>query len=76
MADETEGIRRVAQVFINEGVVEPHGETWTTEQLTEAFDVEGFLAPFVVVRRKADGVRGSLAFRHNPRIYFGFRPDR
>jgi hypothetical protein len=36
--------------------------------------VIGFLAPFVVVRRKIDGVKGSLEFQHHPRFYFGFSP--
>ena len=31
--------------------------------------------PFVVVRRKSDGVKGSLEFQHNPRYYFSFSPD-
>lgn len=48
------------------------GATWTTEQLREQFEVLGFQAPFVVVRRKADGVRGSLEFTHAPRLYFGW----
>jgi hypothetical protein len=29
----------------------------------------------VVVRRKADGVKGSLEFRHRRRFYFNFVPD-
>jgi hypothetical protein len=45
---------------------------WTTEELREQFTVEGFQAPFVVVVRKADNVRGSLCFTHRPRLYFGF----
>lgn len=32
------------------------------------------MAPLVVVRRKADGVKGSLEFQHNPRFYFNFQP--
>ncbi len=36
---------------------------------------KGFLAPFVVVRRKADGQLGSLEFQHEPRLYFHFEPD-
>jgi hypothetical protein len=32
------------------------------------------MAPLVVVRRKPDGVKGSLEFQHNPRLYFTFRP--
>jgi hypothetical protein len=47
-------------------------ETWTTEELTRDFEVISFLAPFVSVRRRADGVEGLLEFRHSPRVYFGF----
>jgi hypothetical protein len=35
----------------------------------------GFMAAFVVVTRKADGVKGSMEFTHNPRFYFNFVPD-
>lgn len=49
------------------------GQVWDTRQLQEEFSVEGFQAPFVVVRRKADGVRGSLEFQHMPRYYFSFK---
>ena len=51
------------------------GQEWDTAQLQEDFDVLGFSAPFVVVRRKADGQKGSLEFKHSPRVYFGFRAD-
>ena len=34
------------------------------------------MAPLVVVRRKSDGVKGSLMFQHSPRFYFGFEPHR
>jgi hypothetical protein len=30
----------------------------------------------VVVRRRSDGVKGSLYFQHNPRFYYGFEPHR
>ena len=48
---------------------------WDADQLRTEFEVLGFLAPFVVVRRKADGVKGSLEFTHSPRLYFNFVPD-
>jgi len=51
-----------------------HGKVWTTDELTADFSVEGFMAPFVVVTRRADGVRGSMMFRSHPRFYFGFSP--
>jgi hypothetical protein len=70
--DPTEAARRA---LIADGPVAPEGQTWTTAQLQEDFDVTGFLAPFVVVRRRADGVVGSLQFNHSPRVYFGWTPD-
>ncbi len=73
--DETEDIRRALQVLINEGTIKPDAQTWTTDDLQKDFEVLGFAAPFVVVRRKADGKKGSLAFRHSPRIYFGWQED-
>lgn len=50
------------------------GQVWDTEQLRAEFDVEGFLAPFCIVVRKADGVKGALFFQHMPRFYWGFDP--
>jgi hypothetical protein len=49
-----------------------YGQVWDTQQLSEEFEVTGFMAPFVVVKRKSDGVVGSLLFRHSPRYYFSF----
>jgi hypothetical protein len=51
------------------------GQRWTTDELQRDFEVLGFAAPFVVVRRRSDGQRGSLEFTHQPRVYFGFVPD-
>lgn len=51
-----------------------YGKVWSTDELSAEFSVEGFMAPFVVARRKADGARGSLMFRSHPRFYFGFEP--
>jgi len=78
MKDETEGVRRILVDVINsdprtrEGLENAHGQVWDTSQLTADFDVQGFAAPFVVVRRRSDGARGTLAFQHSPRFYFGF----
>lgn len=46
--------------------------TWDTEALKRDFEVIGFAAPYVVVKRRSDGVVGSLAFVHEPRVYFEF----
>jgi len=49
-----------------------HGQVWNTKELQEDYIVQGFAAPFVLVTRKSDGVKGSLLFSHNPRFYFKF----
>ena len=51
---------------------QPFGKTWDTTELQQHFEVLQFAAPLVVVRRRSDGVRGSLEFRASPRIYFNF----
>jgi hypothetical protein len=82
MIDPTEEIRKRMLAEINaapgsrEYLEAQHGQVWDTSQLSEDFDVLGFMAPIVVVRRKSDGVKGSLFFQHNPRFYFGFEPHR
>jgi len=47
---------------------------WDTEQLRADFEVEQFAAPFVMVVRRADNVRGLLMFQHQPRFFFDFQP--
>jgi hypothetical protein len=79
MPDPTEPIRRRRLVEINaepvsRGALEArYGQVWDTTQLAEDFEVIGFMAPLVVVRRKRDGVKGSLYFQHDPRFYFAFQ---
>ena len=81
MTDETEPIRRQRLAEINtepgsrEALEAEYGQVWDAGQLTEDFEVLGFLAPYVVVRRKSDGVKGSLEFQHQPRLYFNFVLD-
>jgi hypothetical protein len=75
MIDETEAIRREMLATGQPARdLETAEEKWTTDEVRELFDVIGFMAPFCVVRRKADGVKGSLEFRHHPRVYFNFVP--
>jgi len=50
-------------------------QRWDTDQLRAEFEVIGFMAPFVAVRRKSDGAKGSMEFTHNPRYYFNFVKD-
>ena len=51
-------------------------ETWNTEELQRDFEVLGFSAPYVVVKRLSDGTKGSLEFTHSPRVYSNWIPDR
>ena len=80
MSDPTESIRKELLAEINaepgsrEALEAEHGQVWDTRQLGDDFDVLGFMAPVVVVRRKCDGQKGSLYFQHSPRFYFDFQP--
>jgi hypothetical protein len=82
MIDETEDIRKLMIAQINaapgsrEYLEAHHGQVWDTGQLSQDFDVLGFMAPVVVVRRRSDGQKGSLYFQHSPRFYFSFEPHR
>lgn len=79
MIDETEPLRRQRLIEINaepgsrEALEAQYGQVWDTEQLRADFEVIGFMAPLVVVRRRSDGRKGSLELQHNPRFYFNFK---
>jgi hypothetical protein len=78
VTDPTETIRKELVAKINfqpgsrEALEAEHGEVWDTNQLRETFEVLGFAAPLVVVRRRSDGQKGSLLFQASPRYYFAF----
>ncbi len=78
MSDPTESIRKEMLAEINaqagsrDALEAQHGQVWDTNQLREDFEVLGFAAPLVVVKRKSDGQKGSLFFQARPRFYFGF----
>jgi len=80
MTDPTEAIRRQRLAEINlipgsrEALEAEYGQVWDTDQLREEFEAIGFMAPYIVVRRLADGVKGSLEFQNNPRFYFNWQP--
>ncbi len=81
MHDDTEGARRQRLAEINGEVGERaeleqrYGQVWDTRELARDFIVLGFMAPFIAVRRKSDGSKGSLEFQHQPRFYFNFQRD-
>jgi hypothetical protein len=84
MIDATEPFRRAAVVEINSQVesddlqkerarlAAQYGQVWNTDELRKDFEVKAFMAPFVVVKSKIDGTKGTLMFQHYPRFYFGF----
>jgi hypothetical protein len=77
MTDETEDLRRT---MIATGQPETDlkfaRKRWSTDELREEFEVIGFMAPFVAVKRKSDGQKGSMEFTHSPRWYFNFVADK
>ena len=82
MDDLAEALRRARLAEINiqpadrETLAARYGQVWDTEELARDFEVLGFLAPYVVVRRRVDGQVGSLEFQHQPRVFFNYQPDR
>jgi len=81
MSDPTEGIRMelVGEINSDPGsrpaLEKLHGRVWDTDQIRAEFDVIGFMAPFMIVKRKIDGAKGTLMFQHQPRFYWGFQVD-
>jgi len=79
MTDPTETIRRQRLAEINaepgsrQALETQHGQVWTTDELRQEFEVIGFMAPLVAVRRRSDGRKGSLEFQNEPRFYFNFK---
>ena len=47
--------------------------TLTSAEMRERFDVLALHAPLAYVRRKSDGVRGTLIYDRKPRLYRCFR---
>ena len=61
-------------MFERTDLEQKHGQVWNMEELRDDFTVRQFAAPLVVVKRKSDGVIGSLEFQHTPRFYYSFVP--
>lgn len=71
---EAQAVRNAEKAITRSKLEAEYGQVWDTDQLCADFKVDGFGAPFVVVTRKSDGVRGSLEFQHMPRFYYNFQP--
>ena len=76
-----EPVREELVEIINSGnedrdaITKEYGQTWDSQELQRDFDVLGFMAPYCRVRRKSDNKKGSIMFKHSPRIYFGFQEE-
>ncbi len=79
MNDPTENVRREMVSKINgfvgskEELEKKHGKVYDTHDLDELYEITGFMAPFVVVKRRFDNIKGTMIFQDNPRYYFSFR---
>jgi hypothetical protein len=51
-----------------------HGQVWDVRQVFADFELIAFEYPRFRVRRRADGVEGSLGFKLSPRFFFDFQP--
>jgi hypothetical protein len=76
MTDPTAPVRRamIASGQPAADLAADEGQRWTTDELRAEFEVIGFAAPFVIVRRRSDGLLGTLEFTASPRTYFGWEP--
>lgn len=81
MSDPTEAIRREMVAEINDqpkdrnALQKEYGQVWDTKELSDDFEVMGFMAPFIGVVRKSDRKKGSLMFQHSPRLYYNWKED-
>lgn len=78
MYDDTEDARRALVPTMPDELkarVEAGEPVWDTRAMQVDFEPQGFMAPFIVVRRRSDGQVGTLMFTHSPRFYFGWQPD-
>jgi hypothetical protein len=81
MHDPTENIRRERQAQLNseagglQRLEDLYGRVWSTDELRRDFEVIGFMAPYVVVRDRITGKKGSMEFQHSPRFYFNHQED-
>jgi hypothetical protein len=75
MIDEGTHARMVETEKVNrEGIPDSYGgPVWDTTEMLQEFEVLGFASPMVVVKRRSDGVKGTLYFTHAPRRYFDWQ---
>jgi hypothetical protein len=84
MNDETELYRRARQAELNNAAAARaelearygKGNVWSSDELRASeYEVIGFMAPYVGLRHKTTGKKGSMEFQHSPRFYFNYQED-
>lgn len=73
--NETEALAVVKHLYDHEP--EHIYQAWSTSEMTAEFEVQAFVAPFVTVMRRSDGVHGTLQFDRfdDTRYYFAWVAD-
>ena len=54
----------------------PCRRVWTAEEFAREFELLGLLVSPAIVRRKVDGMKGTIRFEGCPRVFFDFQPER
>ena len=67
---QTNAVSDTARVRVR--LAELHGEVWSEAEMARAFEVRTIAAPYCGVRRRCDGVRGTLQFTTDPCFYFAW----
>lgn len=78
--DETEAFRRQKVAELNAGMrrhelEKEYGEVMDSSELLDKYEILGFMAPYVIVRREYDKAEGTFEFQHDPRFYFNWKPS-
>lgn len=76
MAQRARQAELVAEGTERDALVARYGTVYTTDEMREVFEPVGFMAPFMVCKRRSDGAVGSLEFAGRPRFYFNFVLDK
>lgn len=51
------------------------GQVWDDHQLAQDFEITALIPPTFIVRRRSDGVVGSVLMQTRPKLFFLFRPS-
>lgn len=65
----------VTEEDARQDLTEKYGAVWNDKELLSEFAASIFDGPLLRVIRKADGMRGTVAYIDKPRLYFAFAPE-